>query len=397
MNNTRHNVSSLVVSAHHQQNLEIPSDKYPDAKLIDTRFPGHDDYQNGIIPNGQNCCFYVQATDQQIEDALNKNAHFSGFSTDAKECEKAIDPSTGKLDANVLSDRLQTAPWSENGKEPGTYRGNVAAFEVNWDALNDPKNRDLKEKLCNPDGLSAGNDDIKVAYGQTKANDHWGTGGGTQYYIDSATFNEAINQGVFQYQEDKSFRECNGTLQRKEVSQYQMNDMNDMREYNIQKTLNSCPDKNANSDIEKAKALNEMTPEKAEKINSTVAPEGDYLAKPDPAYHYGQTESTVPKSNSLSSENIVAITGGGTHAPPSSPQDKSEFSDRTKEKLFSKDEENKQVFTSVPKESCFGKGEQEGLHMGGMKFSKGSAQEKELDISKPKSHLNDFGASQLSI
>lgn len=327
MVDSRYNDSSLAVSAHQQQNLEIPSERWPDAKPIDTRFPGHDDYQNGVIANGKECTFYVQATDKQIEDALNKNAHFSGFATDAKECEKAIDPNTGKLDANVLSERLQTAPWSADTNASGTYRSNVAAFEVNWDALNDPQNVDLKEKLCNSDGLSTGSEDIKVAYGQTRANTHWGEGGGTQYYIDGDTFNEAINRGVLQYREDKSFRECNGTLQRSALSPNEMKQMEEDRKENVREFLKNCSDKGASTDVEKAKFLNEMTPEKVKEVNSAIAPEGDYLAKPDPVYQYGQAENTAPKADRISSDNISAVTGGGIHAPPIASNDKCRFSD----------------------------------------------------------------------
>lgn len=375
MSQSRNNRDSRAVSAYQQQNFNIPTQERPHEDPLETRFPGHDDYQNGIITNGKESTFYVQATDKQIEDALNKNAHFSGFATDAKECEKAIDPNTGKLDANLLSERLQTAPWRADKHDPGTYRSNVAAFEVNWDALNDPKNADLKEKLCNPDGLSSGNDDIKVAYGQARANDHWGTGGGTQYYINGDTFNEAVNRGVLQYKEDKSFRECNSTLQRSDISLNEMKQMEADRKENIRDLFNSCPNKAASNDIEKAKALNEMTPEKVQKINSAVAPKGDYLAKPDPAYHYGQAENTAPKSSNISSDNISAVTGGGSHAPPTSLNNKYNYSDVNKNNLAQKNEDGVESFLASSKRDLQSVSENQGLDFNGKGFAKDAAKD----------------------
>lgn len=375
MSQSRNNRDSRAVSAYQQQNFNVPTEVQPRENPLETRFPGHDDYQNGVITNGQECTFYVQATDKQIEDALNKNAHFSGFATDAKECEKAINLDTGKLNANVLSERLQTAPWCANGESSGTYRSNVAAFEVDWDALNNSQNADLKEKLCNPDGLSAGSDDIKVAYGRARANDHWGTGGGTQYYINGDTFNEAINRGVLQYKENKSFRECNGTLQRTEISELKMKEMNRAREANVKESLASCQKVGVANDIEKAKTLNEMTPEKVQKINSAIAPNGDYLAKPDPAYHHGQAESTAPKANNISSDNISAVTGGGSHAPPAFLNDKSNYSDVNKNNLAQKNEVKPETFDVSSKKDLQGASENQGLDFNGKESAKDAAKD----------------------
>lgn len=65
----------------------------------------------------------------------------------------------------------------------------------------------------------------------------------------------------------------------------------------IDNQLSSCPNQTATSDIEKAHFLNQITPDKADQINSAQAAEGNYLCKPDPAYNYSQN-----KNNAVSGE-----------------------------------------------------------------------------------------------
>jgi len=289
---------SVAVLAHQQQNLSIPTEKNPNSTPETTRFPGHDIYQNGLIENGSNCTFYVQATDNQIEATKNHQASFSGFATDYGTCKNCIDPETNKLDANKLSETLQTSPGRADRSEPWSYRSNVAAFDVNWDKLNAPENADLKARLCDQNG------NLKVAYGTAEANTHWGDGGGNQYFTPSDNFNDAVNRGIFEYNDNKAFRESNGSLQRSDVSDQRMRHMEDLREANVERQFSSCQDKSAKTDIEKAQSLNQMTPEKASAINSQQAASPmdgtQYMAKPDPAYSNLKPSDTESKKDRLS-------------------------------------------------------------------------------------------------
>ena len=297
---------SLAKQAHKQQNLDIEAPR-------DTRFPRHDIFQNGIVEKGQPTTFYTAATDKDIENIKSRNSSMSGFLSDEStinSCKNA----DGVLDANKYADKSQTQPWRPPESPRGTdytYRENVAAFDVNWDALNEPKNADLKERLCDSDG------NLKCAFGKAEENTHWGEGGGNQYYINKDDFNEGVNRGVFQYNEDKTLKESNGDLVRRGVSEDEYKIMEAERQDNIDKQLSSCEDKNATTDVEKARSLNEITPEKAEQINSAQATKGEYLARPDPAYNYNQgtsTSYTHGTSAETGSTNKVSA-GGGARAP----------------------------------------------------------------------------------
>lgn len=309
---------SLAVCAHSWQNLDVPTAENPGYGPEGTAFPGHDTFQNGVIPENQPTTLYTAATDRDIENIKNKNSNFSGFFTDADTVNTSC--KNGVLDANDYAERTQTKPWRPSDAPSGTeytYRPNVAAFDVNWDEFNKPENKDLKDKLCNPDGLSPDSGDIKAAYGKAEANTHWGRGGGNQYYIDKDTFNEGVNRGVFQYKEDKSFMESKGNLERKGVSEDDMDVMDARRTANIEKQLSSCPCKSATSSVDKAKSLNEITPEKESKINSDVAAKGNYVTSPDPAYNYGQN-ANVSNNNGVSPKTNPTdkvTDGGGARAP----------------------------------------------------------------------------------
>ena len=271
---------SLAVQAYQQQNLN-------ETKPENTRFPCHDTFQNGIIKNGTPTTFYTASTDRDLENIRNHNSDMSGFLTDEFTVNSCKD-SNGVLDANDYADKTQTQPWRPADALPGadyTYRENLAAFDVNWDALINPKNADLKERLCDSEG------NLKCAFGRVEENTHWGEGGGNQYYINKAEFNEAINRDIFQYNENKTLRECNGTLKRSGVSEIDYKGMEADRKSNIDKQLDLCQEKTASTDVEKAKSLNEITPEKENKINSDIAPKGDYIALPDPAYKYNQNSN----------------------------------------------------------------------------------------------------------
>lgn len=231
---------SLAVRAHSWQNLDTPTVENPNYQPENTPFPGHDTFQNGVVPENQPTTFYAAATDRDIENIKNRNSNFSGFLTDADTVNACC--KNGVLDANDYAEKTQTKPWRPSDAPSGTeytYRPNIAAFDVNWDELNKHENKDLKEKLCNPDGLSPESGDIKAAYGKAEANTQWGCGGGNQYYIDKDTFNEGVNRGVFQYNEDKSFIESKGNLERKGVSEDAMDVMDARRTANIEKQLSS--------------------------------------------------------------------------------------------------------------------------------------------------------------
>ena len=277
----KHEQLSLAVQAHCTQNFYTSSAEHPKAKPSDTVFPGHDTFQNGIVENGQPTTFYAAATNEDIENIKNHNSKMSGFLTDDATL-NACKNENGVLDANQYAGMTQTRPWRPADAPPGaeyTYRENIAAFNVNWDKLNDPNNVDLKERLCDKQG------NLKCAFGKAEENAHWGNGGGNQYYINKADFNEAVNRGIFEYDDKKTLKESNGTLTRAGVSENEMRLMDIERQGNVEKALSSCQDKNATSDAEKAKSLNEITPEKANQINSANASAGNYLAKPDPAYN----------------------------------------------------------------------------------------------------------------
>lgn len=279
------NQPSLAVQAHCCQNLDEPSEKYPNATPIDTAFPGHDTFQNGIIENGKPTTFYAAATDKDIENIQNHNSNLSGFLSDESTINSCKNEH-GVLDANLYADKTQTKPWRAPEASAGTdytYRENVVALNVKWDELNKPENADLKARLCDSDG------NLKVAFGQAEENTHWGAGGGNQYYINRDDFNEAVNRGVFEYDRDKALRECDGSLIRQSVSENEVRLMDKERQESIKNALSSCSDHKATTDVEKAKSLNDISPEKEQQINSAQAPAGNYIATPDPAYSGAQT------------------------------------------------------------------------------------------------------------
>ena len=302
----KNNQPSLAVQAYCCQNLYEPSEKYPYASPSQTAFPCHDTFQNGIVKNGTPTTFYTAATDDDIKNIKNKNSNMSGFLSDESTID-SCENSNGILDANLYADKTQTKPWRPNDALKGTdytYRENVAAFNVNWDKLNDPQNADLKDRLCDEHG------NLKCAFGKAEANTHWGEGGGNQYYINKDDFNEAVNIGIFEYDDKKTLKESNGTLMRFGVSESDYKLMEAERKNIVDEQLSVCVDKNATTDIDKAKSLNEITPEKANQINSSQAPNSNYLAKPDPAYNYGKTSRDVDHKTLGVGENTEANTAG---------------------------------------------------------------------------------------
>ncbi len=303
------NQSSLAIQAHCTQNLYVPNEQYPKATPDSTSFPCHDTFQNGIIENGQPTTFYTATTNADIENIKNHKSQMSGFLSDESTINSCKN-SDGVFDANKYAEKSQTQPWRSPDSPRGTnytYRENIAAFDVNWDELNNPKNADLRERLCDSNG------NLKCAFGKVEKNTHWGEGGANQYYINKKDFNEGVNRGIFQYNSNKTLKASKGTLTHKDVSEADYKAMNAERKNNIDKQLSSCPDKTATTNIDKARSLNDITPEKAHQINSAQASNGKYLAKPDPAFNYNQSSSISNNNGDLSkisSTDKVADRGG---------------------------------------------------------------------------------------
>ncbi len=235
---------------------------------INKDYPGHDTFQNGIIPQGQETTLYFCT--------WKENAKGSGFLTDQATVDSCIHQ--GKLDSNELGDKLQIAKSRLNG--PYEARSHCVAYDINWEnmAALEEKNPALYKALTNPDGRSPDNKGIKCAFGKTGANPQHGNGGGNQYFITQSTFNRAVTAGVFQRNPDKSFSEDNKNLTRKAIPA----------------TKEKAAEINGKTN-EVIKAEAKKPQKTADQINSDQVredPKAPYIAKPDPAYGYGQDHST---------------------------------------------------------------------------------------------------------
>lgn len=259
--------------------------------VTDDSFPGHDNYQNGIIPKGSDTTIYWTNWDHAQLG--------SGYFTD----QATVDLCThdGVLNSNELGEALQTAP-SNYGTNGGDYqhKPNCTAYDVDWERLDDVKNEnpDLYGKLTNPDGATPDNDGIKCAYGRAEANTQYGNGGGNQYKIDKDTFNQARDAGIFRENPDKSFSIEKGNLSRQDIP-------ND-KDY----TDKLAGEKGAVIANENAK----QTPS-AEQINSYQAVEDSrkpFIAQPDQAYHYN---ASLEKKQS-SDVNAASQTDQSQHTAP---------------------------------------------------------------------------------
>ena len=267
----------------------------------DGDFPGHDNYQNGVIQNGTDTTIYsTQWFDGQKS---------SGYFTDQGTVDKCTH--NGVLNANELGEALQTAP-SNRSSLNGDYQHKpiCKAYDVDWNRLNELKteNPDLHGRLTNPDGLSPQNDGIKCAYGYAQSNPQFGNGGGTQYYIDGNTFNDAVNAGVLKENPAKSFSESKGNLSRQDIP----------NTADYQRDL--ADKKNRTSALEAAKG-----PSTPEQINSFQLSKDDskaFIAQPDPAYGYQQgmdhaAASPAPQAGQSQSGKGMP---NQPHAPPAQGQ-----------------------------------------------------------------------------
>ncbi len=228
---------------------------------------GHDTFQNGVIPRGQDTTIYFAAWDD--------NPKGTGYFTD----QATVDSCThgGVLNANELGDRIQTAKSNRNGDYEA--RSHCVAYDVDWNRLDEVKteNPKLYQALTNPDGRSPENDGIKCAYGKAEANTQHGTGGGNQYKIDGDTFQQAVDTGVFRKNPDKSFGEDKGNLERTPEP------ATNRKNKQLEKAQQSV------ADAEKEKPVKTSDQINADQVRED--PKKPYLAQPDPAYGYGEAQT----------------------------------------------------------------------------------------------------------
>lgn len=278
---------------------------------------GHDTYQNGLL-NRDNSRIYMAGWSENWGASQGSTGYF----TDQATINSCMDGN--KLDTNKLDDALQTKLSDYSTKETtGVFQAHshVSAYDIDYNRLDALKNEkpELYERLTNPDGMSPNNPDIKVAYGNAEANTQHGTGGGNQYYIDPQTFRDAEKEGVFKYNEKASFGldSKENPIQRQDISKEKYN--NDYADKLAEARNN---EKQRSNDLAAEREKTGQT--KEQQINSQTvknSPEKPFIAKPDPAYNYSQTEnsgkiSSSSKTGGISSESVAATTGGGSQAPP---------------------------------------------------------------------------------
>lgn len=321
---------------------------------------GHDTYQNGLL-NNDNSRIYMAGWGENW--GATKGA--SGYFTDQATINSCMDGN--KLDTNKLDAALQTKLSDYSTKDTtGAFQAHshVSAYDINFDRLKELNNKDsnlydpdLYNKLTNPDGQSPNGTDIKVAFGKAEANTQHGNGGGNQYYIDPETFREAERKGVFVYNEKASFSldSKENPIQRHDISASKYNEKYASR---LKK-----------AEIQEIKRESMLAAEregtgqtKEQQINSQVVKndlEQPYIARPDSAYNYSQTEntgkaSTSAETSNVSSQNIAAITGGGSNAPPSDTH-KSDSSDKQIMYNLTGTGSQENKFTPVKQEDISGK------------------------------------------
>lgn len=270
--------------------------------VTDDSFPGHDNYQNGVIPNGSDSTIYCTS--------WYDGQPGSGYFTD----QGTVDSCThgGVLNSNELGEALQTAP-SNYGTDGGDYqhKPNCTAYDIDWNRLDELKNEntDLYGRLTNPDGMSPDNNGIKCAYGRAEANPQYGIGQGNQYYIDKDTFNNAREAGVFKENPDKSFSEVKGNLTRQDIP-------NDV----------SYENKLASAKGEVMAAEDEKqlpTPDQTNSYEVKAEPDKPFMSQPDSAYGYGQGKNyqeNNPIPNSAGNETDNALNSNNINAPPAQCQ-----------------------------------------------------------------------------
>lgn len=283
--------NSRVEEAYSWQGIKFDNDGN-----VNDSYPGHDSYQNGVIPNGSDLTIYCT----KWEDGQLASGYFTDKGT--------VDSCThnGVLNANELGEALQTAS-SNYGTNGGDYQHKpyCTAYDVDWDRLNELKseNPELYGRLTNPDGMSPGNDGLKCAYGRAEANPQYGNGGGNQYYIDKDAFNDAVKEGVFKENPDKSFSEEKGNLSRKDIP-------NDATYENNMTSLKDC--------VEEAEEdKKQPTPEQLNNFEVKENPANPYIARPDTAYGYSRNNSNQNSESNTNNDNQSAqYSQSRPNAPP---------------------------------------------------------------------------------
>lgn len=184
-------------------------------------YVGHDTLQNGVLEHGKPLTIYCS---QWYEGQPG-----SGYFTDKATIDSCINE-RGVLDSNKLGSALQTQASKYNYYINGNnyeQKPVVTAYDIDWNRFDELKhiNPDLYNRLSG--GNSGG---IKCAFGSVEANPQFGKGQGNQYYIgtnedldpnrppDQHTFNQAVAEGVFKKNPDKSFSESKGNLQRHPIN-----------------------------------------------------------------------------------------------------------------------------------------------------------------------------------
>lgn len=291
--------------------------------IVDDSFPGHDNYQNGVLEHGSDTTIYCTN--------WTEGQPGSGYFTD----QATVDSCThdGVLNSNELGEALQTAP-SNMGTNGGDYqhKPNCTAYDIDWNRLDELKNSDEKfsygkddsgnsreisgselyEKLTNSDGKSPDQNDIKCAYGTAEANSQYGQGGGNQYYIDKDSFNAAREAGVFKENQEKSFSESKGNLSRTDIA-------NDEAYAN-----GTAAEKNKVMKREDEKQ--QPTPEQINQYQAKENPEKPFIAKPDDSYGYQKQneEGKMPTTAANTDSGKEKDTAGGM---PSSNVNKNQAED----------------------------------------------------------------------
>ena len=290
---------------------------------MDDSFPGHDNYQNGVLEHGSDTTIYCTN--------WTEGQPGSGYFTD----QATVDSCThdGVLNSNELGEALQTAP-SNMGTNGGDYqhKPNCTAYDMDWNRLDELKNSDEKfsygkddsgnsreisgselyEKLTNSDGKRPDQNDIKCAYGTAEANSQYGQGGGNQYYIDKDSFNAAREAGVFKENQEKSFSESKGNLSRTDIA-------NDEAYAN-----GTAAEKNKVMKREDEKQ--QPTPEQINQYQAKENPEKPFIAKPDDSYGYQKQneEGKMPTTAANTDSGKEKDTAGGM---PSSNVNKNQAED----------------------------------------------------------------------
>jgi len=259
-------------------------------KVIMT-YAGHDRFQNGVLSR-DNPKIYMAGW---AED-WGATSGASGYFTDQATIDSCIH--NGVLDTNELDGKLQTALSDYN---PGVLQAHshVSAYDVDFDKLDqlEKDNPELYNKLTAPDGKQSG--EIKVAYGEAKANIQHGPGGGHQYYINPDTFREALKEGVFKYNPNESFsvNKAGGEklIDRTDIPESDYSNM-------MKKNKNKATDVYKEIDNRLKKELKEKSIDVKEQNNQyEIKTKTDsYIAEPDMTYNYSVDNSNKEKAKSTS-------------------------------------------------------------------------------------------------